>query len=213
MIRKKDLLDKNARLSEENDILRKVQREHEELESFIAWLNDLCLRKKYQFCGIRKITFNHSRQKPCYIGFVLENILYLEPQKHYSYTLYGYLSTAKRSDMPTPAYTAFLMQQYSEPLIGITNELELIDNRIPRKDLRREGIGSAGMSIIKELAKHLHCTLITGQKEAEEDTPKSLAELTAFYDAHGFDQDDHSNCISFDMKNYKAPKFEVSENN
>ena len=68
----------------------------------------------------------------------------------------------------------------------------LSDNFVNRDEIKCEGIGSAGMSIIKELAKHLHCTLINRTKKTEDDTPEEIANLTAFYHAHGFDQDEHS---------------------
>lgn len=84
------LIEPNQHLIEENRSLRRIEKEHEELESFIVWLNELCLRKKYQFCGIRKITFKHSSRRPCYIGFVLESKLCVDPQSQYKFTIYGY---------------------------------------------------------------------------------------------------------------------------
>lgn len=209
MIKKKELVDEIAHLTDEIAALRKIQKEHEELESFITWLNELCMRKQYQFCGIRKITFKRSPHRPCYIGFVLKSKLYLEPEKHYQYTIYGYLSTAQNKAEPPKAYTANLTQRLSERPIGITNTMELSDNFVDPYEIQHEGIGSAGMQIIKELAKLHHCSHIVGSKHPRTNTPEGLDELTAFYHAHGFDQDDQSRKISFDMRNYQPSSFEV----
>lgn len=87
----------------------------------------------------------------------------------------------------------------------------LSDNFVNRDEIKHEGIGAAGMSIIKELAKNLHCTFIKGTKKTRDDTPEEFANLTAFYHAQGFDQDSQSRYISFDMKNYQPSGFEIPE--
>ena len=52
---------------------------------------------------------------------------------------------------------------------------------------------------------------LSSEKHPKEDTPEDFTNLTAFYHSHGFNQDDQSRKISFDMKNYQPSSFEVSE--
>lgn len=81
-------------------------------------------------------------------------------------------------------------------------ELKLGDNIVLFDNLKRRRIGTAGMSIIKELAKQLHCTEIYGKRVAIPNTPEERAKLDSFYRSNGFLQDEESGSILFRMDQY-----------
>lgn len=182
-----------AKLREENAALRKSEREHEKLEKFIAWLNDLCTREKMQICGIRKITYGSDNQLSCYIGFVMHNRLELTSQFTYKYSIMGYLSTDMNQSHA--AYNADVYQRVSN--LVETNTMHIEDNQVLCEDIKRKGVGSAGLTILKDLAKRLHCTQIDGTKVAKPDTPAERAKLTAFYAKNGFSQTEGEDRISY----------------
>lgn len=187
---------------EENRVLRdtliKIKKEHDELEKFIAWMNKEATEKQCQICGIKKINFKHSRN--CYIGFFLSSKLEIIPKREYSYTVYGVLSNDPKH---SKIYKASLNQHLSEYPLNIENYLEIGDHCV-EDIVQRRGIGSSGLTTIKELAKHLHCSYISGKKYPLRDTKEEMAKLTAYYKKNGFVDTGKDDGIRFDMSGYEA---------
>lgn len=91
----------------------------------------------------------------------------------------------------------------TEIQMTMQSKLKIVDNRVLDSNVKGKGIGSAGIFIMKELAKRLRCNKITGRKKAIPDTPEERAKLTAFYAKNGFSQNEDTDEILFDMKDYK----------
>lgn len=82
--------------------------------------------------------------------------------------------------------------------------LDIIDNYVLHPEMKRKGIGSIGMSCIKQLADKLSCTQITGTKRPVPNTQEEMDKLTRFYAKNGFAQSSTLNNISFDMSTYRT---------
>lgn len=178
--------------------LKEVQKSKEALDSFLAWMQEICAEKNWQFVGIHKIK---NEYKEDYVGFTLfkANNEWNENASQF-FSIYGYLCSGSRK-VEYPCYKAELKQEFSE-IPNITNTLEIIENRTQNECDYNKGIGSLGLTVIKNLAKTLHCTAIKGNRvplkqEKEED-------LKRFYDKNQFQQEESSNEIFFDMTSYKC---------
>lgn len=80
--------------------------------------------------------------------------------------------------------------------------LEIVDNYVKQPKMRHKGIGSIGMSCIKQLADKLNCTQIAGTKRPVPNTQEEMDKLTRFYAKNGFIQSGASNKILFDISTY-----------
>lgn len=194
------LMDVNEKLRRE---LRKVQRDYQDLEEFIAWLNEKSINDKSRIYGIKRQPLDAA---DIYVGFLLSAKLSIVPERTYDYCIEGY--TMYNRD--EPVYRALLQQQLSEmPMIG--NKLHLEETYVKSEYMQNRGIGSAGIDMIKDLAKHLHCTGITAKRtvmrntQDDEQKQAELQKLIHFYDKNGFSQSTDSEYIEFDMSNYQVP--------
>ena len=61
----------------------------------------------------------------------------------------------------------------------------LVDNRVD-KDKHRQGIGSLGLTYIKNILQDFGCKELSGHKNPIPNTPEEMAKLTAFYAKNGF---------------------------
>lgn len=199
MFKKKKTNNENVFNEHELKTIKETIREHTELDDFIEWLNKKCFLEKWQICGIRKIKYDESRN--CYIGFLLNNRFTDKPERNYDFTIYGFLSCDPHH---TPVYRAHLKEQLSERPIGITKQLFLSENGIDLTEYWNKGIGSVGLDIIKELAKHLHCSCIYGRKVPLKDTEEEMDKLTHFYRKNGFANAADGEHILYDMHQYKS---------
>lgn len=67
-----------------------------------------------------------------------------------------------------------------------TNVANLVDNRVD-KDKHRQGIGSLGLTYIKNILQDFGCKELSGHKNPIPNTPEEMAKLTAFYVKNGFE--------------------------
>ena len=195
-----------AEAGSENEKLRRVQQQLEELEAFISWLNSLCDGGQKQICGIRKIAYGGS-DDTCYIGFVLSCQNHAGPRLIYTYDIKGYVS--RNMNPRDPAYSAQVEQHMTEIQMTMTSSLYIVDNQVLDPNAKHKGVGTAGIFVMKEIAKRLRCEKITGRRMAQPDTPEERAKLIAFYTKNGFSQNEENENILFDMRDYtphtKAP--------
>lgn len=206
-IRKKALVEAIRGLTEEIKELEQVKREHEELEDLITWLNDWCEKENIQICGLRKIMPDDDYPLPRYIGFVISSSVNDLADGSYLFAIRGYLSPSPCFGRPD--YFAQVTQSIHGLGSDVKNTLVLTENRV-NTEIRRKGVGSAGLTMIKELAKHLRCSEVTGTKrvetfkfETEEEVAEEYEHLTAFYAANGFEQEEGSRKITYNMRRYK----------
>lgn len=186
-----------AKLEKQNQKLRLVAQEHEILERFIAQLNELCVKNGCQLCGIRKIV--PENEPPFYVGFVITAPVDVDPRSC-AFDIIGYKSTNPTS--LSKVYYAHVCQVMEPVPYNGRSRLRLTDHKTTA-EARGNGIGSAGISIIKELAFQLHCSEIYGRREP--DTPEDLEKLRRFYARHEFALDEDNGMITFDMKGYVPP--------
>ena len=192
------LMEANEKLRRE---LRRVQRDYQDLEEFITWLNEKSINDKSRIYGIKRQPLDAA---DTYVGFLLSAKLSVVPERTYDYCIEGY--TMYNRD--EPVYRALLQQQLSEiPTMG--NKLHLEETYVKGDYMQNRGIGSAGIDMIKDLAKHLHCTSIIAKRtvmrnaQNDEQKRKELQKLIHFYDKNGFSQTEESEYIEFDMSNYQ----------
>ena len=191
------LMETNEELGRE---LKKVQRDYQDLEDFIEWLNEKSINDKSRIYGIKRQPLDAA---DTYVGFLLSAKLSVVPERTYDYCIEGY--TMYNRD--EPVYRALLQQQLSEaPMMG--NKLHLEETYVKGEYMQNRGIGSAGIDMIKDLAKHVHCTSITAKRTVmrntvnDEQKQAELQKLIHFYDKNGFSQPAGSEYIEFDMSNY-----------
>ena len=185
------LLEQIADVNE--DLQRKLSKSELELKDMSSFLNFLsesaCCGK--QICGIKKI---RQYDNDVYVGYILEHKFEIEPQRTYVYTIYGYIST----NISSPIYKAELNWQLSRLETDIVKRLELANNYVCRKDLYGLGIGSAGLDVIKELARELNCSEIYGSRRPL-DGKENKERLYQFYEKNGFEQSHNSDLIRYDF--------------
>ena len=185
------LLEQIADVNE--DLQRKLSKSELELKDMSSFLNFLsesaCCGK--QICGIKKI---RQYDNDVYVGYILDHKLEIEPQRTYVYTIYGYIST----NISSPIYKAELNWQLSRLETDIVKRLELANNYVCGKDLYGLGIGSAGLDVIKELARELNCSEIYGSRRPL-DGKENKERLYQFYEKNGFEQSHNSDLIRYDF--------------
>ena len=185
------LLEQIADVNE--DLQRKLSKSELELKDMSSFLNFLsesaCCGK--QICGIKKI---RQYDNDVYVGYILEHKFEIEPQRTYVYTIYGYIST----NISSPIYKAELNWQLSRLETDIVKRLELANNYVCGKDLYGLGIGSAGLDVIKELARELNCSEIYGSRRPL-DGKENKERLYQFYEKNGFEQSHNSDLIRSDF--------------
>lgn len=195
------LMEANEKLRRE---LRRVQRDYQDLEGFIAWLNKKSINDKSRIYGIKRQPLDAA---DTYVGFLLSAKLSVVPERTYDYCIEGY--TMYNRD--EPVYRAMLQQQLSD-IPTMENRLHLEETYVKGDYMQNRGIGSAGIDMIKDLAKHLHCTSIIAKRTVMRNTVSNeqkqaeLQKLIHFYDKNGFSQTNGSEYIEFDMSNYKTPQ-------
>ena len=162
--------------------LSKSERELKDMSSFLNFLSENVCRGK-QICGIKKL-----RQ------YDMEHKFEIEPQRTYVYTIYGYIST----NISSPIYKAELNWQLSRLETDIVKRLELANNYVCGKDLYGIGIGSAGLDVIKELARELNCSEIYGSRRPL-DGKENEERLYQFYEKNGFEQRHDTDLIRYDF--------------
>ena len=192
-MRKNELLKKYLEL---NGAYSNLQKEHQNLESFIEWLNKCAFQHYLQFCGLRKVS--GIRGETHYIGFLLKSKHYTQPSRTYKFRINGYMDFNRV--LASPDFYVNLRQELSEVPYWIENQLMLQNLEIPNEDYRGMGIGSAGISMVKEIAKLLHCTQICAKRFPLGNQDSDL--LWRFYDKAGFAQNEDNNLINFRMSNY-----------
>ena len=195
------LMEANEKLRRE---LRRVQRDYQDLEGFIAWLNKKSINDKSRIYGIKRQPLDAA---DTYVGFLLSAKLSVVPKRTYDYCIEGY-AMYNRDE---PVYRAMLQQQLSD-IPTMENRLHLEETYVKGDYMQNRGIGSAGIDMIKDLAKHLHCTSIIAKRTVMRNTVSNeqkqaeLQKLIHFYDKNGFSQTNGSEYIEFDMSNYKTPQ-------
>lgn len=195
------LMEANEKLRRE---LRRVQRDYQDLEGFIAWLNKKSINDKSRIYGIKRQPLDAA---DTYVGFLLSAKLSVVPERTYDYCIEGY--TMYNRD--EPVYRAMLQQQLSD-IPTMENRLHLEETYVKGDYMQNRGIGSTGIDMIKDLAKHLHCTSIIAKRTVMRNTVSNeqkqaeLQKLIHFYDKNGFSQTNGSEYIEFDMSNYKTPQ-------
>lgn len=193
MMRKTELLKKYLEL---NSMYSDLKKEHNHLESFIELLNVSAFRHKLQLCGLRKVAGIGGSTH--YIGFLLKSKHCIQQSSAYTFRINGYLDFNRT--LSNPDFYVNLQQELSEVPYWIENKLMLQNLEIPNKNYRGKGIGSAGISMVKEIAKQLHCTKICGRRVALGGQDPEL--LKKFYDRAGFSQNDNEEYITFRMSEY-----------
>lgn len=180
-----DVIDENSKLK---DSMRKQEKQLRELQNFIDFLNSQVCDGR-QICGIKKIQYRGS---DTYVGYILAHKYEIEPQTTYTYDILGYLSINPQN----PIYKAELNWQLSRRETDIVKKLEISKHYVCDKDLYNLGIGTAGINIIKELARQLNCSEIYGHRRPLDGTD---AELVKFYDKTGFKQAEDSDMIRYKL--------------
>lgn len=170
--------------------LSKSERELKDMSSFLNFLSENVCRGK-QICGMKKL---RQYDKDVYVGYILEHKFEIEPQRTYVYTIYGYIST----NISSPIYKAELNWQLSRLETDIVKRLELANNYVCGKDLYGIGIGSAGLDVIKELARELNCSEIYGSRRPL-DGKENEERLYQFYEKNGFEQRHDTDLIRYDF--------------
>lgn len=105
-----------------------------------------------------------------------------------------------------------MLQQQLSDIPTMKKRLYLEETYVNDDYMQNRGIGSAGIDMIKDLAKHLHCTSIIAKRTVMRNTVSNeqkqaeLQKLIHFYDKNGFSQTNGSEYIEFDMSNYKTPQ-------
>ena len=201
--RNKELL----RQGEEIHRLRQIEEEHAELDAFLAWLNKMCAEMQLTFCGLTKIYLNPEKTKGCYIGFVLDGAVHLNPEREYKFTLRGYSS--KDMAFANMVYIANFYLNVRPPEYDIEKAICIEDHYVRPDELKDHGIGTAAMGIIKETAKHLRGLYIYGDSKDPYDTEEKAARRRRFYEKNGFKQEEDSAGIvhvRFDMGEYEKDK-------
>ena len=158
--------------------LSKSERELKDMSSFLNFLSENVCRGK-QICGIKKL---RQYDKDVYVGYILEHKFEIEPQRTYVYTI----------------YKAELNWQLSRLETDIVKRLELANNYVCGKDLYGIGIGSAGLDVIKELARELNCSEIYGSRRPL-DGKENEERLYQFYEKNGFEQRHDTDLIRYDF--------------
>ena len=189
--REEKLLEQIADVNE--DLQRKLsksERTLKDINTFLSFLSESVCKGK-QICGIKKI---RRYDQDVYVGYILEHKFEIEPQKTYVYTIYGYIST----NVSSPIYKAELNWQFSRLETDIVKRLELANNYVCGKDMYGIGIGSAGLDVIKELARELNCSEIYGSRRPL-DGKENEERLYQFYEKNGFEQRHDSDLIRYDF--------------
>lgn len=75
---------------------------------------------------------------------------------------------------------------------------DLANNYVCGKDLYGIGIGSAGLDVIKELARELNCSEIYGSRRPL-DGKENEERLYQFYEKNGFEQRHDTDLIRYDF--------------
>lgn len=118
----------------------------------------------------------------CLPNETVKTILMIGCNNNSQYTINGYLSN-----------NINCFRSYYTDLTHYVQcqKLWIDDNVICDKDLRRHGIGSAGLDCIKDLARQLGCKTISGKAQVPNmfDT-EELEHLLAFYRKNGFVETD-----------------------
>ena len=201
MFCKKKLDAAEFKITELKKELIKETEKRRNFESFLSWLEEYADSHRYQFCGLRKIKSNDF-----YIGFLLEVDSKCWPDKSYSYTLRGYISGYISYDSTNQPedYIAHFKHLYNPRPFGITNELKLTDHCVKKKHLRRYGIGTEGITLLKNIAREFHCTKIFGERIAVEGSGITEEELYSFYEKQGFEQPEGTKKITYITGNYEV---------
>lgn len=196
----KELDETREELIQTQKALKEAHKSKESLDSFLAWMQEICAEKNWQFMGVYKIK-SKLKNKEDYVGFAIfkNNCEWNEVRTQF-FTIHGYLCNGSRN-IQKPCYEAHL-QQYLSEIPNITNTLGIVDHYIEDPSNRRRGIGSSAVIVMKNLAKELHCSAIKGKRHSE--TPRDDENLQKFYNKHHFHQENNNKQICFDMTEYKC---------
>lgn len=190
-------------LEKRNKELERTESEHKELEYLINWMQDYCIRKKAQFCGIQTLDMGDRKR---YVGFALLSENVDEAKNEYAYSLFGFLGE-KSGDLPK-VYIASLMQHIvGEIPDGMAARLELVNQNVRIEPYRNHGIGTCAMYAVKDLAKQLHCGRVTGRRSPM--TEEEEEKLWNFYQKNGFCQPHDTRDFSFDVTQYRSDTGEL----
>lgn len=159
------------------------QAEQQSAISFFNWVNQECKRSNIRFCNIFKI------EGDC-VAFLLTSC---RSKNGYSedmtLDINGYLQSRRH---------AIAFNFYHAELTYYANEstLEINDNYINNENLHNKGIGSAGLSCIKSLAKQLRCKIIRGKAQMPNINDEAgLKRLLYFYRKNDFIETNTKNHI------------------
>lgn len=133
-----------------------------------------------------------------YVAFFVQSKITPFAEKGiYRYDVYGYSSQNYKTNRRI--YEATTYQYDKPPYNGVEKHLRLEDNYIVDPDFKRKGVGSAGLDVVKELAKELRCQKIFGERIAKQDTEEERKKLFNFYKKNGFMQSEENEGIEYDM--------------
>lgn len=159
------------------------QAEQQSAISFFNWINKECKRSNIRFCNTFKI------KNDC-VAFLLTSC---RSKNGYSedmtLDINGYLQS-RRHAIAFNFYHAELTYYADEKI------LEINDNYINNENLHNKGIGSAGLTCIKALAKQLRCKIIRGKAQMPNiNDEEGLKRLLYFYRKNDFFETNTENHI------------------
>lgn len=145
---------KNIDDTETHKILKSIKNDWDKqiLIKFFDWINNKCLTGDARFCKIAQVEQGND-----YVAFFLTNSIQLNAIRT-RYEICGYLSYTSNIRKPKIYYAD--LTHYND-----TNILWIQDNYITSPNMKNKGIGSAGMSCIKNLAVQLNCEKIQGKAQ------------------------------------------------
>lgn len=155
---------------------------HQMVTKFFDWINMECSRNNYRFCGIEKIPND-------YIAFLITK--YSQYCDTIDFNIRGYFCFHHvRRGILFNEYFADLTFEITD------NRLLICDNYIKDPQNRGKGIGSFGLTYIKNIASILKCKEIYGKAQLPDSSDeKGLERLLTFYKKNGFIETDTKNHI------------------
>lgn len=178
---------KNIDDAETHKILKSIKNDWDKhiLIKFFDWINDKCLTGDARFCKIAQVEQGND-----YVAFFLTNSIQLNAIRT-RYEICGYLSYTSNIRKPKIYYAD--LTHYND-----TNMLWIQDNYITSPNMKNKGIGSAGMSCIKNLAVQLNCEKIQGKAQVTNVINKNeMDKLISFYSKNGFTINPANDIITF----------------
>lgn len=134
-----------------------------------------------RFCGV-----SETKRKNVHIVFFLEYRTKLREsmeQISYEYTICGFMEHGQR-----------VYEAYVEHVVTINSNFAILrDNYVTDRIYENQGIGSAGLFYVHQLAKQLHCSYIEGVKHPvkvrEDEREDEMNRLSYFYQKNGYKQE------------------------